>query len=93
MGHLHEDSALKIDESKALVSHLRTAIKGTLLNALNPKLSLFFLAFRPQFRPAERSNSLAILALILMAMAYVIFIMYGAFASTARTFLLIQQES
>lgn len=88
---LREDGALQIHESKTQTSYLRTAINGTLLNALNPKLSLFFLAFLPQFLPPEQSNSissLAVLASVFMAMTFCVFVMYGAFASTARTYVI-----
>lgn len=88
---LREDGVLEIDETKIQTSHFRTAINGALLNALNPKLSLFFLAFLPQFLPAEQSSSiasLAVLALIFMVMTFIVFVMYGAFASTARTYVI-----
>ena len=50
---LRENDELKIDNSLAQVRHPPTALKGTLLNAPNPKLSLFFFALLPQFLPKQ----------------------------------------
>lgn len=61
--------------------------EAMLVNLLNPKLSLFFLTFLPQFiapgeaQPAER---MAQLSLVLMAMTLVVFLGYGVFAARFR---------
>ncbi|WP_102109465.1 LysE family translocator [Oceaniglobus roseus] len=60
---------------------------GTLLNVLNPKLSLFFLAFLPQFVPHDAAHPTALLlglAGVFMAMTLAVFIAYGACAALAR---------
>ena len=61
--------------------------EAMLVNLLNPKLSLFFLTFLPQFiapgeaQPAER---MAQLSLVFMAMTLVVFLGYGVFAARLR---------
>lgn len=90
---LRDDGILSFEESTIQQTYLRTAINGTLLNVLNPKLSLFFLAFLPQFVPAEQSGSLlymSYLAAIFMLMTFVVFVFYGAFASAARQYVIEQ---
>jgi len=59
---------------------------GILVNLLNPKLSIFFVAFLPQFVPAEGGTSLQLLELsgIFMAMTFVVFALYGSFAALVR---------
>ncbi len=66
----------------------RTIRDGVLLNVLNPKLSIFFLAFLPQFVPASSASptlSMLPLAATFMAMTFVVFVLYGALAAAART--------
>lgn len=61
----------------------RVALTGGLINILNPKLSIFFLAFLPQFVVADASapiGRMLILSAIFMAMTFVVFVIYGAFA-------------
>lgn len=66
---------------------LRVSIRGFLINILNPKLSLFFLAFLPQFTPADAVDPLWIMAghsAVFMLMTFVVFVLYGMFAALAR---------
>lgn len=82
-----DGGALQVSEKNTGFSARRIVISGALLNVLNPKLSLFFLAFLPQFVPAAAPNPTAtmlILAAVFMALTFVVFVGYGAFASAAR---------
>ncbi len=88
---LRRDGLLSLEENTAEESYMRTAVNGTLLNVLNPKLSLFFLAFLPQFIPATNGGSviyMAYLAIVFMLMTFVMFVLYGAFASKARKYVI-----
>ncbi len=58
-----------------------------LLNLLNPKLPLFFLAFLPQFVPAHDPHASVLLAglgAVFVAMTFAVFAVYAVFAGTAR---------
>ncbi len=88
---LKDRSLLEVDENKTPMSHWRIAVNGTLLNVLNPKLSLFFLAFLPQFLPQNTESatvSLIWLALVFMLMTFFVFVIYGAFAARARDYVI-----
>lgn len=61
----------------------RIARRGVLINILNPKLSLFFLAFLPQFissRSADPLPEMLALSAVFMGMTFAIFIVYGVAA-------------
>jgi threonine/homoserine/homoserine lactone efflux protein len=65
----------------------RVATRGFLINILNPKLSIFFLAFLPQFTPADAAHPLWVMtghSAVFMLMTFVIFVLYGSFAALAR---------
>ncbi len=70
-------------------SPLQLIRSGILLNILNPKLPLFFVAFIPQFVPAGSPVGLLIeLGLGFTAMTFIVFIGYAVIAATGRQYLL-----
>jgi threonine/homoserine/homoserine lactone efflux protein len=84
---LRDSETLRIAERDSQVPALRVITTGFLLNILNPKLSLFFLAFLPQFVPdGTPSPTLFMLGLaaVFMALTFMVFAVYGVFASAAR---------
>ena len=63
-------------------------IRGVLVNILNPKLSIFFLAFLPQFVPSQAPYPLlrmTWLAGVFIAMTLVVFVIYALAAATLRS--------
>ncbi len=66
----------------------RLVIKAFLLNILNPKLTIFFFAFLPQFvvpGAASPLSQLLGLSAVFMAMTFVVFVAYGFLAHAFRT--------
>ena len=63
----------------------RLICRGVLLNILNPKLPLFFVAFLPQFLPASASMAdLATLGAGFTAMTFLTFLLYAVIAASGR---------
>lgn len=88
---VRDDGVMKVSDDKEQTSYFGMATTGALLNVLNPKLSLFFLAFLPQFISpvaTNPTNSLIWLAVVFMGMTFTVFILYGLFASYARDYVL-----
>lgn len=84
---LRDRGALNVAPKAGYTSYFQIARTGFLINILNPKLSIFFLAFLPQFVPADVATPLArMLSLsgIFMVMTFGVFIIYGAFAGAIR---------
>ncbi|MCB9957646.1 MAG: LysE family translocator [Rhodospirillaceae bacterium] len=84
---LRRGGALELAAETAPRSGGRIVLDGMLIGLLNPKLSLFFLAFLPQFAPVDAPGATAHmleLAGVFMALTLVVFIGYAAFASAAR---------
>lgn len=67
------------------VTSIRLVSRGILLNILNPKLPLFFMAFIPQFVPAGSSPALLVeLGMVFTIMTFTVFMGYVTLASTGR---------
>lgn len=88
---LRAGGALSVSAEKREEPGLVTARRGTLINVLNPKLSVFFLALLPPFlsgNPATATLEMAALGAVFMAMTFAVFVVYGFFAAWARDRLL-----
>lgn len=84
---LQEHGALQVEEVQAPRSMRQMVRSGLLMNVLNPKLSIFFFAFLPQFvTSADQSPVVRMLelSLVFMAMTFVVFAIYGLFAASVR---------
>lgn len=81
--------ALQMDSTVGRRNHRQIVVRGILINILNPKLSLFFLAFLPQFishQSSEPLPELLLLSAVFMAMTLVVFVAYGAMAHAVRRY-------
>jgi threonine/homoserine/homoserine lactone efflux protein len=86
-GTLKERGALKVEAQPDARNALRVVTDGVLINLLNPKLSIFFVAFLPQFiAPAEAHVLGRMLELsgIFMLATFIIFSIYGLCAAAMR---------
>ncbi|GAA3527647.1 LysE family translocator [Aeromicrobium panaciterrae] len=84
---LRDTSDLAVDEETSPRTALKVIRSGILINVLNPKLTIFFFAFLPQFVPAGQSNTLSrmlLLSLVFMLVTLVVFVLYGLFAAAVR---------
>lgn len=79
------------DGAGAAPRPLKIISTAILLNVLNPKLTLFFLAFLPQFilpGTSTPTRDLVVLAALFMLLTFLVFALYGLFAAAARTLIL-----
>jgi threonine/homoserine/homoserine lactone efflux protein len=83
---LRDTGALTVEDTAPL-SAKKVILSGVLVNLLNPKLTIFFFAFLPQFVSAdEQSVFLPMLALsaVFMLATFVVFVGYGVCAASVR---------
>ncbi len=84
---LKEKGALRVEQETSARSALQVTIQAILINILNPKLSIFFFAFLPQFvsthEPHPLSRMLG-LSVVFMLLTFVVFAGYGLFAASIR---------
>lgn len=88
---LRSEGALNVSSQKSSDPGWRIARRGALINVLNPKLSIFFLALLPPFlsgNAATATSEMTILGLVFMAMTFAVFALYGSFAASARRWVL-----
>lgn len=83
-----DKSRLAVQDDLPPRSAARVIRNAVLANALNPKLTVFFFAFLPQFVPPHATHELPRLLLlsgVFMAMTFVVFVIYGVCASLVRS--------
>jgi threonine/homoserine/homoserine lactone efflux protein len=84
---LRESGALSVEARQEKKPLGAMAAEVMLINLLNPKLSIFFFAFLPQFVPTGTPNAvmrMLELSGVFMAMTFVVFALYGLFAAAIR---------
>ncbi len=85
---LKEHGALKIEAQTGARSSWQVIVHAILINILNPKLTIFFFAFLPQFVGADEAAPLARmleLSGVFMLLTFVVFVGYGLFAAAIRS--------
>lgn len=83
-----ETGSLQVNSLESSRTLWQIVAKGFLINILNPKLSIFFLAFLPLFVSPDVSSpmiQMLILSAAFMAMTLIVFILYGISAHYVRT--------
>jgi threonine/homoserine/homoserine lactone efflux protein len=84
---IRERGALSLETSAGARSAFKIILTAILINLLNPKLTLFFFAFLPQFVSPHDPNAVAhmlLLSLVFMGETLLVFLIYGLLASQAR---------
>src|SRR5207302_2262591 len=84
---LREQGALKVETKVSARSATQVVSTAILINILNPKLSIFFLAFLPQFVSSDDPHPLSrmfLLSAVFTLMTFAVFVGYGLLASAAR---------
>ena len=84
---LREKGALKVEREVGPRSAIQVILSAILINILNPKLSIFFFAFLPQFVNASEPHALSRmfeLSAVFMLLTFVVFVGYGLFAASIR---------
>jgi threonine/homoserine/homoserine lactone efflux protein len=84
---LRDKEALAVPADQPSPSIRKVVRNGILLNLLNPKLTIFFFAFLPQFvKPSSPGATLHMIALsaIFMVITFLVFVVYGKFAAAFR---------
>ncbi|MFD1625871.1 LysE family translocator [Azospirillum griseum] len=85
---LRDHGALTVEPDHSPRSDAQVILSAVLINILNPKLSIFFLAFLPQFVPDGADQPLARmleLSGVFMLITFGVFAVYGLCAAAVRT--------
>jgi len=83
----NESGAIDFGEASQAEGYWKITLRALLINILNPKLSIFFLAFLPQFVPGDVVSPVSHmmgLSVVFMLMTFVVFVGYGLLANHVR---------
>ena len=84
---LKEHGPLRVEKEVSARSATQVIVRAILSNILNPKLSIFFVAFLPQFVSTDEARPLLAmseLSAVFMLLTFVVFVGYGLFAAAIR---------
>jgi threonine/homoserine/homoserine lactone efflux protein len=84
---LREQGALRVEKEVGPRSASQVIVSAILINILNPKLSIFFFAFLPQFVSVNEPHPLSRmfeLSAVFMLLTFAVFVGYGLFAASIR---------
>ncbi len=81
---VRDKNAILVEPSADRRSAARVIVSAVLVNLLNPKLTVFFLAFLPQFADPARPLSMLELSAVFMLLTFVVFALYGVCAASVR---------
>lgn len=85
-----EAGKLDLNRKNTETSFSQIILKAIAINLLNPKLTIFFLAFLPLFVPENSSSptlEMILLSAIFMGITFVVFALYGILASGISAYL------
>jgi len=84
---IREHGSLEVSARTSQGSPGQVILTAVLINLLNPKLTLFFFAFLPQFVSPREANPvprMLLLSAVFMLLTFVVFAVYGLLASLLR---------
>jgi threonine/homoserine/homoserine lactone efflux protein len=93
---LKSGGALRVGAETTAETGWRIGRRGALINILNPKLSIFFLALLPPFlsgTPETATAEMVVMGSVFMAMTFIVFVIYGVFAAAARDWVLASERA
>lgn len=85
---LRDRDALGVDAESGERSSGRVIVRAVLINILNPKLTIFFFAFLPQFVSSGEPHAMVrmvVLSGVFMLATFVVFAAYGVLAASVRS--------
>jgi len=84
---VREHGSLDVSAHSPQVGAARVVLTAVLINLLNPKLTLFFFAFLPQFvspRDSHPVPRMLLLSAVFMGLTFIVFAAYGLLAARLR---------